>query len=190
MKAANAVSAMVEVVEGLQVNAENMQDNFLNIGQEHVEAKELIKTLRKEKKDLEKKLKHIKRDSDPSADSLLKSAELMADSHILVSRLNIDGMEGLKSIGDGISSKLSSGIAVLFSEGEEKPNAVVVVTKDLNAKGILAGDLAREIGGFMEGGGGGKPHLATAGGKDNHVIDEAMEKTKDLIKTLLERLEV
>jgi alanyl-tRNA synthetase len=179
-----------KAVDYIQDTSERLDALQVLLSVPHGEIVDRVEKLLQEKKDLEKKLKHIKRDSDPSADSLLKSAELMADSHILVSRLNIDGMEGLKSIGDGISSKLSSGIAVLFSAGEEKPNAMVVVTKDLNAKGILAGDLAREIGGFMEGGGGGKPHLATAGGKDNHVIDEAMEKTKDLIKTLLERLEV
>ena len=63
--------------------------------------------------------------------------------------------------------------------------AVIVVSKDLNTEGILAGKLAKTIGGFMGGGGGGKPHLATAGGKDNDTIDDAMHMTKKLINETL-----
>ena len=96
-------------------------------------------------------------------------------------------MDELKSLGDQIFNKLKNGIAVLFSEGEEKPMALIVVAKKLNESGILAGDLAKKIGSFMAGGGGGKPHMATAGGKDNSVLDLAMSETKDLIaKTVKE----
>jgi len=59
------------------------------------------------------------------------------------------------------------------------------VSKDLNSSGILAGNLAKEIGSFMGGGGGGKPHLATAGGKDNSSVDSAMSKT---LKFITEKL--
>ena len=90
-------------------------------------------------------------------------------------------MDELKLLGDDIFNKMSSGVAVLFSKGEEKPMAVVVVSKNLNNKDILAGKLARDIGGFMEGGGGGKPHLATAGGKDNAFIATAIKLTQKLI---------
>ena len=60
-----------------------------------------------------------------------------------------------------------------------------MVSKDLNESGVLAGTLAKDIGGFMGGGGGGKPHLATAGGRNNDAIQDAMGQTKELIiKTL------
>ena len=50
-----------------------------------------------------------------------------------------------------------------------------MVSKSLIDSGILVGDLAKNIGEFMGGGGGGKPHLATAGGRDNIVIDDALK---------------
>ena len=81
--------------------------------------------------------------------------------------------------------KMENGICVLFSKGEEKPSALIVVSKSLNNSGILAGKLAKSIGEFMGGGGGGKPHLATAGGRDNNVIDKALEKSRDFITKLL-----
>jgi len=66
--------------------------------------------------------------------------------------------------------------------------ALIVVAKKLNESGIVAGDLAREIGSFMGGGGGGKPHMATAGGKDNSLLDLAIGKTKDLIAKVIEAI--
>ena len=85
----------------------------------------------------------------------------------------------------GYVYKLGSGIGILFDDGGEKPAAVVVVSADLVKKELNAGKLAKEIGSFMGGGGGGKPHLATAGGKDSNAIDNAMKKTEELIKNTL-----
>ena len=88
---------------------------------------------------------------------------------------------------DSIFKKMKSGLAVIFAEGEEKPMAVIVVSKDLNKSGILAGEIAKKIGGFMGGGGGGKPHLATAGGKNNDAIHLAMNSAKKLINEIIGR---
>ena len=73
----------------------------------------------------------------------------------------------------------------MFDDGGEKHAAVVVVSAYLVKKELNAGKLAKEIGSFMGGGGGGKPHLATAGGKDSNAIDNAMKKTGELIKNTL-----
>ena len=96
-----------------------------------------------------------------------------------------DQIDQLKLLGDDIFNKLSNGIAVLFSKGEEKPMAIIVVSKNLNKNNILAGDLAKIIGGYMEGGGGGKPHMATAGGKNNGLINNAIDSTTILLNELL-----
>ncbi|HIC70608.1 MAG TPA: alanine--tRNA ligase, partial [Alphaproteobacteria bacterium] len=141
---------------------------------------ERVEGLLREKKDLEKKLKQKKSQSSSEID-LLSSAEIVGDHAIIIQKVSADTMDELKGLGDQLFNKLPSGIGVLFMEGEEKPSAVVVVSKNLNGHGILAGKLAKEIGGFMGGGGGGKPNLATAGGRDNNVLEPAMEKTKELL---------
>ena len=91
----------------------------------------------------------------------------------------------LRIIGDQIFEKLNSGIAVAFNQGLDKPSAVVVVSKDLNEKGILAGKLANDIGELMGGGGGGKAHLATAGGQKGLDIVKILNKTEKLILHIL-----
>ena len=80
---------------------------------------------------------------------------------------------------------LKSGVGILGAEGE-KPSVVIVVTQDLVKLGIKAGDLAKDIGSLMGGGGGGKPHLATAGGIDSVKLKKAMDKSLDIIKELIE----
>ena len=141
---------------------------------------ERISILLQEKKDLGKKLKQKKIQSSSEID-LLSDSETVGDHTIIIKKISVETIDELKGIGDQLFNKLTSGIGILFSEGDEKPFAVVVVSKDLNENGIFAGKLAKEIGGFIGGGGGGKSHLATAGGKENAAIIPALEKTKTLL---------
>ena len=80
---------------------------------------------------------------------------------------------------------MKSGVGVLGSEIDSKVSIVCVVSKDLITKGIKAGDIAKEIGKNLGGGGGGKPHLATAGGKDPSNMKNAIDSFKqDLVSKL------
>ncbi|MBT4828930.1 MAG: alanine--tRNA ligase [Candidatus Marinimicrobia bacterium] len=141
---------------------------------------ERISILLQEKKDLGKKLKQKIIQSSSEID-LLSDSETVGDHTIIIKKISVETIDELKGLGDQLFNKLTSGIGILFSEGDEKPFAVVVVSKDLNENGIFAGKLAKEIGGFIGGGGGGKSHLATAGGKENAAIIPALEKTKTLL---------
>ena len=147
---------------------------------------ERVESLFKDKKELEKKLKS--RSKNDNLDShILEKFETVGDHEMLVVKAQASSMEDLKMLGDNIFNKLQNGVAAIFAKGEEKPMAVVVVSKNLNEKGIIAGKIAKTVGGFMGGGGGGKPHLATAGGKDNSAINDAMNLTKKLINDTLSR---
>ena len=95
----------------------------------------------------------------------------------------------INTVGDEILNVLGSGIAVLGSDKSDKPIVVIVVTNDIIDKGINAGNLAKIIGNEMGGGGGGKPSLATAGGKDLNTYALAMKKSIDLIKSELKEVE-
>jgi alanyl-tRNA synthetase len=173
-----------EAIVQMRTNSTILEDLQMILNAPPKDMTNRIEGLIKEKKELEKRLKN--RPADELADvNIMKQIENVGEHESLVIRSNMGSMDELKSLGDNVFNKLSSGIAVLFSDGEEKPMAVIVVSKDLNAEGILAGTLAKTIGGFMGGGGGGKPHLATAGGKDNDTIDDAMQMTKNLINETL-----
>ena len=142
-----------------------------------------VKNLFHDKKNLENKLKD--QPIKVSYEQLMIGSKEIKGSLTIIKEVEVSSIDQLKLLGDDIFNKLSNGIAVLFSKGEEKPMAIIVVSKNLNKNNILAGDLAKIIGGYMEGGGGGKPHMATAGGKNNGLINNAIDSTTILLNELL-----
>ena len=95
-------------------------------------------------------------------------------------------MDELKNLGDALRSKLSSGVGVLGAVVDEKVALVCVVTDDLiKEKKLQAGKIVGEIAKRVGGGGGGRPHLATAGGKDIDKLDEALRQTSAIVQSML-----
>ena len=141
-----------------------------------------------ERKELEKRLRQSSSDSDLSLTKLMDQIESVNGYQVLVEKIDANSIDDLKRIGDVMRGKLDSGIGVLFMAGDEKLSAVVVVADAIIALGQNAGSLAKTIGGFMGGGGGGKAHLATAGGSDLEIFEQAMDQTKELIINYLTEL--
>jgi alanyl-tRNA synthetase len=95
-------------------------------------------------------------------------------------------MDELKGLGDALRTQLGSGVGLLASVIEEKVALVCVVTDDLLKKtplqaGKIVGAIARKVGG----GGGGRPHLATAGGKDVAKLEEALKDVEAVVTAML-----
>ena len=142
-----------------------------------------INTILTEKKLLEKKIKSsLALNVETEIFSNVKSFN---NYQMLVKKINVSSMDDLKKIGDQIYKKLANGIVTLFSDGQEKPMVVVVVGEKLTKMGIHAGQIAKSIGSYMDGGGGGKPHMATAGGKNTDLISNAMNQSELLIRNML-----
>jgi alanyl-tRNA synthetase len=99
---------------------------------------------------------------------------------------NISDVDEIKDFGNFLLNKIESGIAVVGSMINERPLIVVAVTRDLIKIDVRAGDLAKEIGAMMGGGGGGKPNLATAGGKDKKSLEFAIKEAKIFLKKNIE----
>ena len=161
------VAALDEVKSQLKCNLNSIPDR---LGQ-----------LIKDNKTLEKELKKQKKsNSSFDPESLLKEALIIEDKTIVIKMTDAEDMDSLKDFGNSLLVKLKNGIGVLGAVAD-KPMLVVVVTDTLIEAGIKAGDLAKQIGSIMGGGGGGRPSLATAGGKDQKSLETAMEKAKDII---------
>jgi len=145
-----------------------------------------VEHLINEKKELGKKLKRNKEKSTAfNPKTILEKGAMVADHNVITAIVSANSMEELKEMGDVLLNALPSGIGVLGTDAGDKPCAVIVVTNDLTKKGIKAGYLAKIIGNEMGGGGGGKPHLATAGGKNSKSFKVAMKKSIGLIKAEL-----
>lgn len=90
-------------------------------------------------------------------------------------------MNGLRDLGDQIKDKLGNCAILLISQSSDKVNMIAMASDDAVKKGIHAGNLIKEIGPLVGGGGGGRPNMAQAGGKNPAGIEAAIEKAKEII---------
>ncbi len=142
-----------------------------------------LKQLLEERRRLEKELQRLqfKLNAD-FLEQLAKEADKVDDIAVVSTFLNARDMEELKSAADALMEHMGSGVGVLGAEINERPYLVCVVSEDVIARYKLkAGDLVRELGRRLGGGGGGKPHLATAGGKELSRLDEVLAGVKELV---------
>ena len=140
-----------------------------------------------EKKKLEKENAELKlKEKLGQIDSVVSNYSNVNDFKIYKARVNADNMDELKSFGDELRNKIKNGVGVLFSELEGKVGIVCVVSDDLiKDKKLSAGKIVGEVAKLVGGGGGGRPHLATAGGKDTEKIPSALKEVENIISRFL-----
>ncbi len=97
---------------------------------------------------------------------------------------SVDGvdMNGLRDLGDQLKARIGEGVIVLASSMDGRVNLVAMATDDAMAKGAHAGNLIKGIAGLVGGGGGGRPNMAQAGGKNPAGIDKAIAEAKVVLE--------
>ncbi len=155
-------------IQELQLRIENDQ---LRIGK-----------LADEKKKLEKEIAALQlKEKLGEISSIISNPTVVNGIKIFKGKVSASNMDELKSIGDELREKMKGGVGVLISEIDDKVGIVAVVSDDLiKEKKILAGNIVKEVAKVVGGSGGGKPHLATAGGKDVTKIDEALASLENI----------
>jgi alanyl-tRNA synthetase len=156
---AGKLSASIETVTE---KIDNLQYEFENLRKENTRLKQLIA-------------------KDFFLTNLMKVKEI---DGVPVHGLILPGAdnEALRSMTDLFKDKFPTGVVVVSSIIDDKPMLVASVTEDLVARGIHAGQLIKYLAGFIGGGGGGKPTLAQAGGKDGEKLPVAMSKLYDYVR--------
>ena len=97
---------------------------------------------------------------------------------------NVDGvdMNGLRDLGDQLKTKLGEGVVVLMSKLDDKVNMIAMATDEAMKKGAHAGNLIKGIASLVGGGGGGRPNMAQAGGKNPVGINDALKETVKVLE--------
>ncbi len=146
-----------------------------------------IEELNDEKKKLEKEIAELKlQEKLGGIDSIVSSPFEVNGISLFKGKVEATNMDELKSMGDELRKKIKSGVGVLISAFEEKVGIVCVVSDDLiKDKKLMAGKIVGAVAKLVGGGGGGRPHLATAGGKDISKIDEALEGVNEIVSRLI-----
>lgn len=139
--------------------------------------------------DLQNAQKEIARLGRESAqrnfDKLLLQVRDVNGVPVLAASVNSANAETLREMTDWFRQKVPSGVAVLGAVSEGKPTLIVAVTDDLVKRGLDANKIVKSIAKVVGGGGGGKPTLAQAGGKDPSRLAEALAQVPELVASML-----
>ena len=119
----------------------------------------------------------------------LQAAEILLDTtqdvngvSVLAARTEASNADGMREISDWLRDKMGSGIVVLGAVINDRPTISVGITRDLVDDGADAREYARELGRIIGGGGGGRPDMAQAGGRNADNLDSAINEAYDLIR--------
>ena len=116
------------------------------------------------------------------AQELLLTVQDVDGVKVLTARTSASSADAMREMGDWIKEKLSSAVVVLAAVHDNRPNIVAMVTPDLVARGLHAGNIVKETAKVMEGGGGGRPEMAQAGGKRADKLGEALRMVPELVR--------
>ena len=146
-----------------------------------------IDTLIEDNKKLRKQVKKGgAADLKSLAQDILDQADSIGDSRILIGSFGQVSVDAVRSQIDYLRKKAPSSAMTLAATTEDgKVVLFAVVSDDLIKKGLKAGDIVKQIAPIVGGGGGGRPQMAQAGGKDASKLTEALNTAKDIIKTTL-----
>jgi len=147
-----------------------------------------VQQLLKTNKLLEKELKKGEaKKAKEKIEKLAGKAEELDGVKIISCKIEVEKREDLLELADALREKLKTSIGVLAGIIDKKIALVAVVTDDLiKEKGLKAGDIVKEVTKLTGGSGGGKAHLAFAGGKDISKLDKALKQVPKIVKKMLE----
>ncbi|ACK59697.1 MAG TPA: alanine--tRNA ligase [Bacillus sp. (in: Bacteria)] len=137
-----------------------------------------VKQLQKENESLAAKLSNIE------AGNLTDSVMTVDGVNVLAVKVNVADMNNLRTMMDDLKNKLESAVVVLASVNDDKVNILAGVTKDLISQGYHAGKLVKEVASRCGGGGGGRPDMAQAGGKNPAQVEEALAFVQEYVKSV------
>jgi alanyl-tRNA synthetase len=142
-----------------------------------------VESLIEELKVKEKEIDALKNKMAKSiAEDILDKKQVVDGINLLTYKVENMDANSLRNLGDNLRDRLGTGVVVLASINGDKINFVAMVTKDLVEKGIHAGNMIKEVAKIAGGGGGGRPDMAQAGGKDITKVDEALEAVSSIVK--------
>ena len=117
---------------------------------------------------------------------LVAQASALNGFRYVASKVHAQNVDELRTMSDTLRNQLRSGVGVLAAEINQKVTFVCIVTDDLiQDKKLRAGDIVKQVAAIAGGSGGGKPHMALAGGKDTDKIDAALKEVPGIVQGMV-----
>ncbi|MER3127073.1 alanine--tRNA ligase [Bacillus pumilus] len=172
---------------------EELNDQLAILEQAASELKSNTKDVPKRIASLQTDLKEVQREnesllaklSQAEAGSILEKVIDIGGVKVLTEKVNAKDMNHLRTMVDDLKAKLGSAVIVLGAVQNGKVNISAGVTKDVIEKGLHAGKLVKQAAEICGGGGGGRPDMAQAGGKQPEKLEEALATVEESVKSVL-----
>lgn len=147
------------------------------------EIERAVEQLQAQNQQLQKELAQLRQKlAQQDTQSLLDQATHVAGFAVLAAQVNAADVDTMRQMSDWFRDKLGSSVITLGAIIDEKPMLVASVTQDLIARGMHAGNLVRDTAKVIGGGGGGRPNMAQAGGKDAAKLAEALASVQSWVE--------
>ncbi|WP_230136847.1 alanine--tRNA ligase, partial [Peribacillus frigoritolerans] len=175
---AGAYKLMTDQIGVLKDAAAKLKTNLKDVPSRIETVLAEVKDLHRENESLTAKLSNIE------ASSLVSNVKDVNGVQVLVAKVQATDMNNLRAMADDLKQKLDSVIIVLGSAQGDKVNLIAGVTKDYIDRGFHAGKLVKEVASRCGGGGGGRPDMAQAGGKDPEKLDAALNFVEEWVLSI------
>ncbi|WP_144493593.1 alanine--tRNA ligase [Bacillus pumilus] len=163
----------------LELAASELKSNTKDVPKRIASLQADLKEVQRENESLLAKL------SQAEAGSILEKVTEIGGVKVLTEKVNAKDMNHLRTMVDDLKAKLGSAVIVLGAIQNGKVNISAGVTKDVIEKGLHAGKLVKQAAEICGGGGGGRPDMAQAGGKQPEKLEEALATVEESVKSVL-----
>ena len=156
---------------------------YLSSSPEEIDRKvrELMDEIQRERKEIARLERQL---AWYGLEELLKEVQKIGEVKVLATQVEVSNLEMLREMGDRLKERLGSGVVVLATVIEGKPNLMAMVTPDLVERGLHAGNLIGKVAEVIGGGGGGRATMAQAGGRDATKIPQALQMVGKLVEEI------
>lgn len=165
----NLEKKLNEAAKVLKATPDNLAEKIAHLTAEN-------KALHSEVESLKSKL------AQDAMGDVMDQVQEIKDVKLLAAEVDGVDMNGLRDLGDQLKEKLGEGVVVLASGNDGKVSLMVTATDAAMKQGAHAGNLVKAIAGLVGGGGGGRPNMAQAGGKNPAGIQEALKKAAEALE--------
>ena len=186
-----SVSAGIRRVEALtgrgandyvQKNLGQLNQVAQRLGTTPEDTSERLSALQDELADSKKEVANLRREiARYNFNHLVENMDQVNNVPILIAQVEDVTMDNLREMSDWFRNKVDSGVLVLGTVVDNRPQLMVSVTDDLTKQGLHAGNLIKTLANKVGGGGGGRPNMAQAGGKDASELPAALDSARQLI---------
>ncbi len=175
----NVIAYYKDIENKLMVAAKTVKATPATLNDKLTAMMKEMKTLASENESLKAKA------AQGAASDVMNNVEEVKGVKLLSAKLSGIDMNALRDLGDSLKEKLGEGVIVLASEADGKVNLIAMATDEAQKKGAHAGNLIKGIASLIGGGGGGRPNMAQAGGKNPAGIEDCLSQAKKVLEDQL-----